>query len=94
MAKFVSKFDMLKGYWQVPLIARAKEISAFVTPGGFFQYTVMPFGIKNTPATFQRMINKVIAGLQGYEGYIDDVEVYAETWKEHLHWIRQLFVRL
>ena len=80
VSKYVSKLDLLKGYWQVPLTDRAKEISAFVTPDGFFQYKVMPFGMKNAPATFQRMINKIIAGLQGCEGYIDDVVVYANSW--------------
>ena len=45
-AKFVSTFDMLKGYWQVPLTQRAHEISAFVTPSGIYQYKVMPFGMK------------------------------------------------
>jgi len=79
VTKFVSKFDLQKGYWQAPLTACAKEISAFVTPDGFFQYTVMPFSIKNAPATFQHMVNRVIAGLQGCEGYIDDVVVHAET---------------
>ena len=52
-AEFVSKYDLLKGYWQVPLTPQAKEITAFVTPTGFFQYKVMPFGLKNAPATFQ-----------------------------------------
>ena len=51
-AEYVSKFDLLKGYWQVPLTPRAKEVTAFVTPTGFFQYKVMPFGLKNAPATF------------------------------------------
>lgn len=51
-AKFVSKFDLLKGYWQVPLTARARELSAFVTPDDFLQYRVMPFGVRNAPATF------------------------------------------
>ena len=60
---------------------RAKEISAFATLDGLFQYTVMPFGMKNSLVTFQPMINKVIAGLQGCEGYIDNVVVYAETWE-------------
>jgi len=92
VAKFVSKFDLLKGYWQVPLTAHAKEISAFVTPDGFFQYTIMPFGIKNAQATFQLMVNRVIAGLQGCEGYIDDVVVHTETREEHIHRIRQLFI--
>ena len=50
--KFVSKLDLLKGYWQVPLTTRAKEISAFATPDGLYQYKVMPFGMKNTPAAF------------------------------------------
>ena len=43
-AKYVSTFDMLKGYWQVPLTQRAREISAFVTPSGLYQYKVMPVG--------------------------------------------------
>lgn len=41
-AAFVTKLDLLKGYWQVPLTPRAREISAFVTPDAFLQYTVMP----------------------------------------------------
>lgn len=40
-AKYVSKFDLLKGYWQVPLTKRAHEISAFITPNGLFSYKVM-----------------------------------------------------
>ena len=46
-AKYVSKFDLLKGFWQTPLSERAKEISAFATPHGLYQYKVMPFGMKN-----------------------------------------------
>ena len=57
-AKLVSTFDILKIYWQVPLTQRAREISAFVTPSILYQYKVMPFGMKNAPATFQRMVNK------------------------------------
>ena len=42
---------------------RAKEISAFVTPDGLFQYKHMPFGMKNSPATFQRLVNRLIYNL-------------------------------
>ncbi len=56
-AKFVSKFDLLKGYWQVPLTKRAQEILSFVTPSGLFSYQVMSFGLHNAPATFQRLMN-------------------------------------
>ena len=41
--KHVTKFDLLKGFWQIPLTDRAKEISAFVTPDGLYQYNIMPF---------------------------------------------------
>lgn len=58
---YISTFDLLKGYWQVPLTERAREISAFVTPDGLYQYKVMPFGMRNAPATFQRLIHGVIA---------------------------------
>jgi len=93
-SKYVTKFDLLKGYWQVPLSNRAKEISAFVTPDGFFQYKVMPFGMKNAPATFQRMLNKIIAGLEGCQGYIDDVIVYGDSWEQHLSRVRSFLGRL
>ena len=63
-AKYVSKFDLLKGFWQIPLSERAKEISAFATPHGLYQYKVMPFGMKNSPATFQRLINRLIADIR------------------------------
>ena len=93
-AKFVSKFDLLKGYWQVPLSPRARELSAFVTPEGLYQYKVMPFGMKNAPATFQRLINSVTSGLEGCEAYLDDIVVYSTTWDEHLQRITSLFDRL
>ena len=54
----------------------------------------MSFGMKNTPATFQRMINGVIAGLEGYEAYIDDVVVYSNTWDQHIDQLKALLSRL
>lgn len=94
-AKYVTKFDLLKGFWQVPLTENAKEISAFVTPDGLYQYKVMPFGMKNSPATFQRLVNSVIAGLDGCDAYIDDVIIHSNgTFEEHLQIIRAFFQRL
>ena len=70
-AKYVTKLGLLKGYWQVPLSLRASEISAFVTPDYFLQYTVMPFGLRNAPATFQRLMNTVLSGVKNCEAYLD-----------------------
>ena len=81
---YVTKFDLLKGFWQVPLTDRAKEVSAFATPNGLYQYKVIPFGMKNSPATFQRPVNNVICGLDGCDAYIDDVIIYSDSWSDHL----------
>ena len=62
------------------LTARASDISAFVTPDSFPQYTVMAFGMKNAPATFQRVMNQVLFDVPLCEAYLDDVIIYTETW--------------
>ena len=84
-AKFVSTFAMLKDYWHVPLPRRA-----FVTPSGLYQYKVMSFGIKNAPATFQRMLNKLVQEIDGWED-IDDVVIYNDNWSDHIHQIERFF---
>ena len=55
--------DLASGYWQVELDNEAKEKSAFSTPSGHFEFNVMPFGLTNAPATFQRLLECVLAGL-------------------------------
>ena len=89
-AKYVTKFDLLKGFWQIPLTDRAKEISAFVTPDGLYQYKVMPFGMKNSPATF----SMIITGLNNCKAYIDDAIIYSEEWDQQKKTIREFFERL
>jgi len=54
----------------------------------------MPFGMKNVPATFQHMINRVIAGLEGSRAYIDDVIVYSADWDTHVKQLRKFLCRL
>ena len=88
------KFNLLKGFWQIRLTERAKEISAFVTSDGLFQYNVMSFGMKNSPAIFQRLVNAVISGLDGFDAYIEDVIIHNNTFEDHLQSIRSLFDRL
>ena len=93
-AQYVTKLDLLKGFWQVSLSARACEISAFVTPDSFQQYTVMAFGMRNAPATFQRLVNCVLAGVPSCTAYLDDLVVYSKQWGEHMATLKQVFQRL
>lgn len=93
-AKFISKIDLMKGYWQVPLTPRAQDISCFVTSRGSFACRVMPFGLKNAPATFQRLMNDIIVDIPGCVVYIDDIIVFSPTWSEHLSQLDKLFTQL
>jgi len=88
-AEFVAKFDLLKGYLQVPLTTWAKGNNL-----GFFQYRVMLFGLENAPATFQRMIYQVLAGLVGCDGYIDDIIIFSGTSEQHIQQIIQFLMHL
>lgn len=90
-ARYVSKLDLLQGYYQVPLTERAKPISAFVTPFGLWEFVVLPFGMRNAPGTFQRLMNHLIAELPGVRVYLDDLVVWSDTWEEHLERLRKLF---
>ena len=58
-SKYVTKFDLLKGFWQVPLTDKAKEVSAFATQNGLYQYKVMPFGMKNSSATCKQRYMRI-----------------------------------
>lgn len=60
-AKCLSKLDLMKGYWQIPLAHASWENTAFATPQGLFHFTFMPFGLHGTAAIFQRLMDQVLA---------------------------------
>lgn len=73
-AKFISTLDLTRGYWQVPLEKTARHKTAFSTPFGLYRFNVMPFGLQGAPATFQRLMDRVVQGLQDFtDAYLDDV---------------------
>nr|XP_034315954.1 uncharacterized protein LOC117685617 [Crassostrea gigas] len=91
---FVSKIDLSKGYWQVLMADESKPLTAFSTPSGLYQFRTMPFGLVNAPATFSRMMRKLLQGMNGVENFIDDVIVFTDTFEEHLHILKTVFERL
>lgn len=95
-AKYFSVLDLHSGFLQIPLDEQSRYLSAFSTLFGHYHFTRLPFGLSNAPATFQRLMDSVLSGLQGVECYIfmDDIVVYAETLKEHDEKMRKLLGRL
>ncbi|CAM5148308.1 unnamed protein product [Eretmochelys imbricata] len=76
-AQFISTLDLTKGYWQVPLDESAKERSAFTTHVGLYEFNVLPFGLRNAPVTFQRLVDGLLARLGKYAvPYVDDVAIF------------------
>ena len=89
-AKLFSTLDLKSGYWQVELNERGKEKAAFSIGSGLWQFTVMPFGLSNAPATFERLMEQVLAGLPLNTAliYLDDVLVAGRCLAEHIDNLR------
>lgn len=88
--------DLASGYWQVAMEDDSREKTAFTTQEGLFEFTVMPFGLCNAPATFQRLMENVLAGLARDKCivYLDDILVMGRTFEEHLGNLREVFSHL
>ena len=94
-AKFISALDLTRGYWQVPVTKQAQEKTAFTSPFGLYQFKVMPFGLQGAPATFQRLMDKVLYDLGDFSAaYLDDVIVFSESWSDHLLHLKAVLQRI
>ena len=95
-AKWFSTLDMVSGYWQVEVADEDKEKTAFCTPDGLYEFNVLPFGLCNGPATFQRLMDLVLSGLQWSSClvYLDDIIVVGRSFHEHLQNLENVFQRL
>ena len=79
--QYFTTLNCQSGYWQVPLAEESKQWTAFQAGNAFYEYEVLPFGLKNAPAAFQRMINKVLGGLLWIEiiVYLGDIVIAGKT---------------
>ncbi|CAJ2674993.1 unnamed protein product [Trifolium pratense] len=91
--KLLSFMDAYSGYNQIPMAVADREKTAFMTESGNYYYNVMPFGLKNAGATYQRMMNKVFRGQIGdmLEVYMDDMIVKSPEELDHVVHLRKVF---
>ncbi len=88
-ARFYSTLDLTKGYWQIPLSPLSKEKTAFTTPFGLHQFVTLPFGLFGAPATFQRLMDKVLRPHSAYAAaYLDDIIIHSNDWQRHMEHLR------
>lgn len=90
--RFFSMLDAVKGYHQMSVKEEDRFKTAFISHRGLYQYKKLPFGLRNAPAMFQRMMDQVLGNLRWIAAlvYIDDVIVFSGTWEEHLAHLRVL----
>lgn len=95
-SKIFSTLDLASGYWQIEMDPKDREKTAFICEQGLFEYNIMPFGLCNAPATFQRLMDAILAGLKWTccLVYLDDIIIYSESFEDHLKHLSMVFQRL
>nr|KAG5687934.1 hypothetical protein BaRGS_021642 [Batillaria attramentaria] len=96
-SQFFTVLDMKSGYYQVEIAEEHKQRTAFtVGPLGFFEYNRLPFGLTNSPATYQRLMEDVLGDMHMKICliYLDDLIIFSRTYEEHVNRLRKVFQRL
>ena len=94
--KYFSSLDLAFGYWQVALDPESSSKTAFTTQRGLYEFVRMPFGLCNAPATFQRLMQKMLEGLN-WENcfvYLNDILIVSKTLEGHLQHLQSVLGKL
>ncbi|CAK1580742.1 unnamed protein product [Parnassius mnemosyne] len=96
-AKYLSSIDIAKAFWEIPLNPADKDKTAFYVPGrGMFRFKLMPFGLSNSPATLQRLMDMLFT--PEFENkvfcYLDDIVIISETFDEHISLLMKVHEKL
>ena len=92
--KWFTAVDINSAFWSIPIRLKDRKKTAFITQKGHWQWKVLPFGYKNSPAVFQRTLARIIKKYNLEEfcvNYIDDMLIFSKTFEEHLEHIQSLF---
>ena len=95
-SRFYSTLDLRSGYWQAEIAEVDRDKTAFVTRMGQFRFKVLPFGLANAVSLFQRLQDRILAGLNWFIClvYLDDIAVFSANYQEHLERLRQVVDRV
>lgn len=94
--KYMTTLDLQSGYYQVEVAVEDRDKTCLITPFGTFRFRRMPFGLRNAPSTFQRLINRFKAGIPNVcvLAYLDDLIICSETFDRHLNDLELVLKRL
>ena len=85
-SKWFSTLDLASRYWQIQIHPKDREKIAFTTKFGTYEFNVMPFGLCNAPATFQRLMDRIYKDIawKFVVVYLDDTNIFSRTFKDHI----------
>lgn len=94
--KYFTCLDLASGYWQIEMDPVSKPLTAFRTRDGQYQFKRMPFGLVNSGASFQKLVDVLFSGMKGVDlqVYVDDICVASPSWVEHLKSLDEVFKRI
>jgi hypothetical protein len=95
-AQVFSVMDLFSGFWQVPMAERDKEKTAFICHSGLYEFERVPFGLKNSPTVFQRVMETALRGLNYKTAlcYVDDIISFSTSFSAHLENLTDIFQHL
>lgn len=93
---YLTTMDLKAGYHQVSVHKADQDKTSFITPFGIYRYRRLPFGLRNAPSTFQRLVDRFKMGLPGVRllAYLDDFILMSGSFEEHLNDLKLCFDRL
>lgn len=94
--QYFTTLDLASGFHQIQMEEKDIEKTAFSTENGHYEFLRMPFGLKNAPATFQKVMDGILRGIQNEKClvYLDDIIIFSTSLQEHLERLREVFKRL
>ena len=88
----LSKIDLTAGFHQIPVDNNVSNLTTFLSPKGKFRFLKMPFGFRNAPSHFQRVMERVLQPVSTFAAvYIDDIIVFSDSWTQHLDHLSAVF---
>ena len=95
-AQIFTNLDFRSAFWQVEMSPCSKHKAAFITQDGVYEWKRMPFGLMNSPISFQTLMSGVLREMnfKSVLVYIDDVLIFSKDFETHLHDLTQFFSKL
>lgn len=91
--KYFSTLDINSAFWSIPLRIEDRKKTGFVTQEGHYQWTCLPFGLKTSPAIFQRILSNILRGYKLTDfavNFIDDILIFSKSYADHIDHLSQL----